>query len=86
MARIVWQLPQLLDHHGLKPRQVETEAIRLGFPLGHNTIYRLVQESGPSRIDLGTLLALIEALRSLIGAQVTVSDILEYQEDGRDEP
>lgn len=75
--RVDWVLPGFLEMHGLKPRAVEAEALRLGYPLGRNTIYRLLEEDGPKNINRDTLAAVLGALSSLTGRQVTACDLLE---------
>ena len=81
MAHIKWKLRRYLETNNITPRDVETEAIRLGFQFGRNTIYRLQRDDGPSSFNRDTLTALIAALRSLTGRKVNVQDLLEYQEE-----
>lgn len=84
VGRTVWRLRDLMDDHGLKPLDVEREALRLGYPFGKNVIYRLATPHGPARIDRSSLAALVAALRSLTGLDLDVCDLLEYQpDDGR---
>lgn len=81
MADIIWKLKPFLEAHTLRPRDVETEVIRQGFPFGRNTIYRLTQGEGPTNFNKHTLVALISALRSLTGREVRIGDLLEFRED-----
>jgi hypothetical protein len=80
MGTVKWKLQEVLQHHNIRPRDVETEAIRLGYNFGKNTIYRLLKDDGPINVNRETLSVLIAALRSLTKQQVEVEDILEYQE------
>ena len=80
MGRITWKLKRFIEGHNLKARQVETEAIRLGYTFGRNTIYRLLKDEGPVNINRDSLTAVIAALRSLTGRKVKVGDLLEYEE------
>ena len=80
MGIIKWKLQEVLQQHNLRPRDVETEAIRLGYTFGRNTIYRLLKEDGPVNVNRETLAVLIAALRSLTKQPIKVEDILEYEE------
>ena len=78
---IKWKFPEVLQHHNLRPRDVETEAIKLGYTFGRNTIYRLLKEDGPVNVNRDSLAAVIASLRSLTKQPIKVQDILEYEED-----
>ena len=78
MARILWKLPEYLEKHNLTPLQVERESVKAGAPLGKNSIYRLIKDDGPSNVNRNSLAAIINALRSLTGEEVTPNDLLEY--------
>jgi hypothetical protein len=80
MVKIAWKLTDYLKAHGLQPQDVEKAAIRLGQPLGKNTIYRVLRGEGPSRIDRNTLSALVGALGELTHQKVEPSDLLEFVE------
>lgn len=84
MARTEWRLRELLQQMGIRPRQVETEAIRQGYTLGRNTVYRLIREDGPVNVNRTTLAAVISALRELSGRPIGVADILRFVEEGDD--
>jgi hypothetical protein len=81
MFKITWKLGGYLETHHLRPRDVETEAIRSGFQFGRNTIYRLLRNDGPKSYDKDTLTALIVSLRNLTGQPVTPNDLLEVVEE-----
>lgn len=81
MFKITWKLGGYLQTHQLRPRDVETEAIRSGFQFGRNTIYRLLRNDGPKSYDKDTLTALIVSLRNLTGQPVTPNDLLEVVEE-----
>lgn len=78
-GEIVWRLGALLAKHGVTPLQVEREAVRLGLDFGKNTIYRLLREDGPQRIDRDTLVSLVSALRSLTKENITVDSLLRFK-------
>jgi len=78
MGTIVWKLAETLRRYDLRPRDVETEAIRLGYGIGRNTIYRVLKAGGPANVNRATLAALLAGLRSLTGEAIAVADILEY--------
>ncbi|WP_152545015.1 helix-turn-helix domain-containing protein [Deinococcus phoenicis] len=78
MPHVRWKLPEIAKEHGLggyrltKAMLQETERGRM------NTIYRLLSDKPPTRVDLETLSALITALRTLTGREYKVGDLLEY--------
>ena len=80
MGAVAWKLVTLMKQYGLRPLDIEREAIRLGYPMGKNVIYRLVSEDGPQRIDRATLTAIVAAIRSLAKADVGVGDVLVFEE------
>ena len=81
MGKIRWKLRSYLEERGIKPRDVETEAIRLGHTFGRNSIYRLLRDDGPDNLSRKTLAVLVETLRSLTKRKVKLSDLIEYIED-----
>ena len=81
MGKVVFKLKSYLDEKGIKPRQVETEAIRLGHTFGQNSIYRLLRDDGPENLNRTTLAVLVETLRSLTKRKVKLSDLIEYVEE-----
>ena len=50
----------------------------MGFKFGSGTIYRFTKGDGPTNMHKGSLAAIIAALRSLTGQDVTVCDLLDY--------
>lgn len=80
MVKVSWKLAGYLQAHQLQPQDVEKAAIRLGQPLGKNTIYRVLRGDGPSRIDRNTLSALVAALGELTRHKVEPGDLLEFVE------
>lgn len=80
MIKVSWKLADYLEAHKLRPQDVENAAIRLGQPLGKNTIYRVLRGEGPSRIDRNTLSAIVAALRELTRSKVEPGDLLEFVE------
>ena len=72
-----WKVKEYLEAHDLTPYRLMKES-----GLAQGTVYRLV--NGDTRnLNADTLDAAIKALRSLTGKSVSVSDLLEYEEEGR---
>ena len=80
MGKIEFKLKEFLAEKDIKPRDVENEAIRLGFTFGQNTIYRLLKGDGPENLSRTTLAILIETLRSLTKRKVKLTDLVDYQD------
>jgi hypothetical protein len=80
VGQVEWKLKSVMEKHGIKPLDIEREAIRLGYDIGKNVVYRVATERGPQRIDRSTLEALLGALRSLTGTPVNVSDLIVYKD------
>jgi hypothetical protein len=91
VGRIVWKLKETMEEFGLKPLDLEREAIRAGLPVGKNVMYRVATADGPQRIDRSTLAAVVVALRRLTGAAIGIDAVMMYSdgpellasEDGR---
>lgn len=81
MAELVWHLRDLMKRYDIAPLDIEREAIRLGYNIGKNVIYRLATHDGPQRFDRSSLLAIVAALRSLTKKPIQVGDLLEYRPD-----
>ena len=80
---IEWKLREVLKQHGITVYKLSSVS---GVP--KNTLYNLVNKE-PSRIDLGTLSAVLGALDSLTGRRVKINDVLERDSEyefGDDEP
>ena len=80
---IEWKLREVLKQHNITVYKLSSVS---GVP--KNTLYNLVNKE-PSRIDLGTLSAVLGALDSLTGAHVKINDVLERDSEyefGDDEP
>jgi hypothetical protein len=77
MIQIHWKLRTILEQNNI-PTLALSRAMknkRLG------TLYRLTsQTDAPTRVDLPTLEAVIEALRTLTGKTIDVADLLEVTE------
>lgn len=69
-----WKLKDLLEQNNITVYKLADVS---GVP--RNTLYNLVNKE-PSRVDLGTLDAVLEALDKLTGKRVKVSDLLERDE------
>lgn len=82
MGKIRWKLESYLNERGIKPLEVEKEAIRLGHTFGRNSIYRLLRDDGPDNLSRKTLAVLIETLRSLTKRKVKLADLVDYEEEG----
>ncbi|GHG41737.1 hypothetical protein CBQ26_14380 [Deinococcus indicus] len=76
MSVIRWKLADFLAEHGLT-------AYALGKAMGTsymNTVYRMARRGHePSRIDLPTLVNVLDGLRTLTGKDVEIADILVYE-------
>ena len=80
---IEWKLREVLKQHNITVYKLSSVS---GVP--KNTLYNLVNKE-PSRIDLGTLSAVLSALDSLTGMRVKINDVLERDSEyefGDDEP
>ena len=80
---IEWKLREVLKQHNITVYKLSSVS---GVP--KNTLYNLVNKE-PSRIDLGTLSAVLGALDSLTGTHVKINDVLERDSEyefGDDEP
>lgn len=76
MSVLRWTLADFLAEH-------EITAYALGKAMGTsymNTVYRLARRGHePSRIDLPTLVTVLDGLRTLTGKDVQITDILHYE-------
>jgi DNA-binding Xre family transcriptional regulator len=71
-----WKVKEFLQAHNITPYRFMKES-----GLAQGTAYRLV--NGDTRnLNADTLDAAIRALRTLTGAHVSFSDLLEYEEKG----
>lgn len=82
MGKIRWKLKSYLEEKGIRPRELENEAIRLGYNFGRNSIYRLLRDDGPENFSRTTLAVLVESLRSLTRRKVKLSDLIDYEGEG----
>lgn len=80
MGQVEWRLRELLNELNLPALHVETEAQRRGHRLGRNAVYRLLRRP-PERIALSTVAALLDALRTLSGRDLTTADLIQYRSD-----
>lgn len=78
MGHVEWRLRELLGELNLPASRVEEEAQRLGHSLGRNAVYRLLRRP-PERGALSTVAALVDALRTLSGQEITTADLIRYQ-------
>lgn len=78
MSALRWRLADYLEARNLT-------AYALGKAMGTsymNTVYRMAKRGQePTRIDLPTLLSVLDGLRKLTGEDVQIADILEYVPD-----
>lgn len=72
---VKWKIKELLKEHDLTAYRFWKES-----GLANRTAYRLVNGE-TTTVNTDTLDATIRALRSLTGQAVSVSDLLEYQEE-----
>lgn len=79
MGAIRWKLAEFLEANKLTAYRLATT---LDSHTRTPTIYRIAKKDVElSRIDFTVLATVIDGLRELTGKDVTVSDLLEYQED-----
>jgi DNA-binding Xre family transcriptional regulator len=76
MASMTWKVKELLDAHELNAFALVNETHGR---LSHNTVYALARGE-PKRIALDTLLEVITALRKMTGKNISVCDLLEYED------
>jgi hypothetical protein len=73
-------LREFLEANNLKPARVEQHAREiLKLPLGENTIYRMMGNTEPKRLDVEALNSIMASASDLLGRSVTVADLLAYQ-------
>lgn len=70
-----WKLKTVLEQHNITVYRLADVS---GVP--RNTLYNLVNKE-PARVDLGTLNAVLGALDELTGERVSVTDLLERDND-----
>ena len=78
MSAIHWRLADYLESR-------QYTAYALGKTMGAtymNTVYKMAKKGKePSRVDIPTLLRVLDGLRKLTGEDVQLTDILEYVPD-----
>ncbi len=78
MAKMNWKLADFM-------RDNDVTAYKLGNQLGGHTristVYRLIDEKQPSRIDFQTLADVIDGLRKITGKRVKLADLLDYDDE-----
>lgn len=78
MGRVKWKLHSFLKEHNLNAYRLSKTLIE---ETRAATVYRLARQGKePQRVDLPTLAIIIKGLRDLTGADVQVSDLLEYHD------
>lgn len=70
------KLKSLLDENGISVYRLSKETKGR---LSIQSLYNLTGEPPPSRIELASLDAIVEALRALTGKDIRVCDLLEYE-------
>jgi DNA-binding Xre family transcriptional regulator len=78
MTRLL--LGELLDKEGITPNALyEAISARHNGKITRNTVYNLARQDRPLNVRLHTLDVLIEVLGEMIGRELEVGDLLEYQ-------
>lgn len=78
MSEMRWKLNEYLERRNLSAYAL-AKASGITQP---NTVYRLAKVGRePTRIDIPTLMAVLDGLRRLTGEDVQIPDILEYIPD-----
>jgi DNA-binding Xre family transcriptional regulator len=75
MKRLRWKLAEYLEAHELTGYKLREET-----RLSSNTIYPLIRGT-VERIDTKTLQRILAALKSLTGKEVSVCNLLEYEQE-----
>lgn len=79
MPHVRWKLAEYVKDRNLNGYVIAKEMIRVSDHGRPSTVYRLLGDDPPTRVDLDTLTALISALRSLLKTDnIFVEDLLEY--------
>lgn len=78
MSAIHWRLADYLE-----TRHLTAYALAKAMGTSYmNTVYKMAKKGKePSRVDLPTLLRILDGLRKLTGEDVQLTDILEYVPD-----
>ena len=72
-------LKEFFAANKLRPLHVEAAAIKqLGLPLGENTIYRMMKNPEPQKIDAVTLDSILRGSSYLLGRPVKIEELVTF--------
>ncbi len=74
------QIKSILERHGISVYALQKKTEEQGRRISYQALHALVNNPEPDSIRLNTLDATLLALRSLTGEDLTICDLLEYQE------
>jgi DNA-binding Xre family transcriptional regulator len=75
------RLKEVLQKHDITIYALQKKTEEQGNRISYQALHALVHNPTPNSVRLKTLDALVAALCSLTGEHITVSDLLEYQEE-----
>ena len=79
---VQFTLKEFLAANQLRAAQVERNAReKLGLPLGENTIYRMMRNSTPRKLDVEALNSILESLSDLLGREIKVDEIIIFHSE-----
>jgi hypothetical protein len=83
MPAMKWNLGQILEREGISAyrlhKTMEELDDREGPAVSRTTVYRWVHEL-PQTLDISLLTTLVAALRKITGRDLSLCEVLEYQE------
>lgn len=81
------KLKEFLNTHKLRPLHVENRARELDEargvnpPLGRNTMYRIMGNPEPGKLEMRTMNSILNALTDMLKRPVTIEEIIEFVPD-----
>ena len=80
---VIWKLKPFLEHYRIRPATLAQE---VRGQLSQNSVYNLVQDEPPARLQLDTLDTVLNALSRLQGRRVELDELLEHSLEPDPEP
>lgn len=73
------KLREFFEANNLRPAHVEQYAReKTSYRLGENTVYRMMGNSVPKRLDMEALGSILASASALLGREVNISEVLEW--------